>query len=224
MNILFISLAPVFIILFYVYSRDKYEREPWKMLLKALLIGGLVSVPTVFIEMFLSSFAPEPKISNAAYTAFVVAGFTEESLKYLAFILIIWNSKHFNEKFDGIVYAVFISLGFAGIENIIYVSEGNSTVGIFRALTAVPAHALFGVTMGYYFGLARFFPDHRKLYLMYAYLIPIALHGFYNFCLMSEHYLFLILFIPFVAYLWITGFRKMKYLSDRSIYRDNIEQ
>ncbi len=127
MNILFISLAPVFIILLYVYYRDKYEREPWKMLLKALVIGGLVSVPTIFVEMFLSSFAPESKISNAAYTAFVVAGFTEESLKYLAFILIIWNSKHFNEKFDGIVYAVFISLGFAGIENIIYVSEGNST-------------------------------------------------------------------------------------------------
>ena len=82
MNILFISLAPVLIILFYVYYRDKYEPEPWRMLLKALIVGGLITIPTVFIEMFLSSFAPEPKLANAAFTAFVVAGFTEESLKY----------------------------------------------------------------------------------------------------------------------------------------------
>ena len=190
------------------------------MLVKALLIGGLITIPTFFIEMFISSFAPEPKLINAAYTAFVVAGFTEESLKYLAFVLLIWNSKDFNEKFDGIVYAVYISLGFAGIENIIYVSAGNVSVGILRALTAVPAHALFGVTMGYYFGFARFFPNHRKLYLGYALVIPIALHGFYDFCLMSEHYFFLLLFIPFVVYLWVTGFRKMKYHSDRSIFRN----
>lgn len=220
MNLLFSALAPVFIILLYVYYRDKYEREPWKMLAKALVAGGLITIPTVFIEMFLATFSPEPKLIKAAYTAFIVAGFTEETLKYLAFILIIWNSKHFNEKFDGIVYAVFISLGFAGIENIIYVSEGNASVGILRALTAVPAHALFGVTMGYYFGLARFFPERRKLYLIYALAIPISLHGFYDFCLMSEHYLFLFLFLPFVVYLWVTGFRKMKYLSDRSIYRN----
>ena len=193
------------------------------MLIKALVAGGLITIPTVFIEMFLATFSPEPKLSQAAYTAFVVAGFTEETLKYLAFILIIWSSKHFNEKFDGIVYAVFISLGFAGIENIIYVSEGNASLGILRALTAVPAHALFGVTMGYYFGLARFFPERRSLYLIYALAIPIALHGFYDFCLMSEHYFFLFLFLPFVVYLWVTGFRKMKYLSDRSIYRNAVK-
>jgi len=190
------------------------------MLLLALLIGALITIPTIFIEKFLLQFSPVNKIQQAAYYAFVVAGFTEESLKYLTFLLLIWSNKHFNEKFDGIVYAVFISLGFAAIENIIYVTGGGGvSVGLIRALTAVPAHALFGVTMGYYFGIARFFPELRKKYLFFAWIIPIALHGFYDFCLMSEHYLLFVIFFPFIIYLWVTAFKKMKYLSDRSIYR-----
>jgi len=143
----------------------------------------------------------------------------EEGFKFLVFLLLVWNNKEFNEKFDGIVYAVFISLGFAGVENILYVS-GDITIGLSRALTAVPAHALFGVTMGYYYGLARFYPMERGRYLKKALFWPVLLHGFYDFCLMSGHPLLLLLFIPFIVYLWISGFRKMKDLSDRSIFRN----
>jgi len=219
MNLVFIALAPVFVIALYIYYRDKYEKEPWKMLLIALVVGALVAVPVIFVERFLSLFTPEEPFRAAFYTSFVIAGFTEESFKFLAFILLIWKSRNFNEKFDGIVYAVFISLGFAGIENFLYVVQGGATVGLSRALTAVPAHALFGITMGYYFGLARFYPGQRKIMISLAILIPFMFHGFYDFCLMSKQPLMLLLFVPFVIYLWISGFRKMKFLSNQSLYK-----
>jgi len=120
MKLLILALAPVFVIALYVYYRDKYEREPIWLLLKALGLGCLITVPVIFVERFLSAQMPELSHTGTAfYDAFLVAGFTEELFKYLAFIFLIWTNKNFNEKFDCIVYAVFISLGFAGIENIL---------------------------------------------------------------------------------------------------------
>ncbi|MEA1898822.1 MAG: PrsW family glutamic-type intramembrane protease [Bacteroidota bacterium] len=222
MNLILISLAPVFIIAIYIYYRDKYEKEPWRVLARALIIGILITLPIILLERLLSLYLPYSHMSAAAYNAFIVASFSEESIKYLGFMLFIWTSRHFNEKFDGIVYAVFISLGFALVENILYVVDGGISVGLIRSLTAVPAHALFGILMGFYFGMAKFFPAKRVYYLLLAWFLPWLFHGFYDFCLMSEHYLLLILFLPFLAFLWFLGFRKMKYLSERSIYRNDL--
>ncbi len=222
MDLLLISLAPVITIIIYVYYRDKYEKEPWRMLARALLLGIIIIVPVIAIERFLELFTPQNQISSAAYTAFVIAGFTEESFKYLAFVLFIWGKSFFNEKFDGIVYAVYISLGFAGVENIMYVLDGGFETGVIRAVTAVPAHALFGVTMGYYLGLAKFYSHKKKRYLFLAWFVPVAFHGFYNFCLMAQFYALLLVLIPFIIFLWINGFRKMKELSDSSIYRNKL--
>ena len=130
--------------------------------------------------------------------------------KFLALYILIWANKNFNEKFDGIVYAVFISLGFALVENVIYVILGGFEVGLVRALTAVPAHALFGIVMGYYFGLARFLEGQQTVYMVRALMWPIILHGFYDYSLMSQIPILMILFVPFIIYLWITGFKKMK--------------
>ena len=221
-NLLFISLAPIFIIAFYIYSRDIYEKEPISYLLKALSIGAIIVLPVVFIEKQLS--APADKlegISNAAWIAFIVAGLTEEGMKYLAFLLFFWKSSNFNERFDGIVYAVYISLGFAGIENILYVFSGGYSVGIVRALTAVPAHALFGVVMGYYFGLAKFHQKFRGVYLMLAFFLPFVFHGLYDFLLMANSPFFLSIFIPLFIYFWIIGFRKISIASDASVFRKN---
>ena len=221
-NLLFISLAPIFIIAFYIYSRDIYEKEPLSYLLKALSIGAIIVLPVVFIEKQLS--APADKlegISNAAWIAFIVAGLTEEGMKYLAFLLFFWKSSNFNERFDGIVYAVYISLGFAGIENILYVFSGGYSVGIVRALTAVPAHALFGVVMGYYFGLAKFHQKFRGVYLMLAFFLPFVFHGLYDFLLMANSPFFLSIFIPLFIYFWIIGFRKISIASDASVFRKN---
>jgi RsiW-degrading membrane proteinase PrsW (M82 family) len=222
-SLIFISVAPVFIIGIYVYLRDKYEKEPFINLLKALLTGILIVLPIVLIENILGTFsAGMTGLSRAAYNAFFVASITEEGLKYLAFILLVWNNRNFNEQFDGIVYAVFISLGFAAVENVIYVYKGGYDVGVVRALTAVPAHALFGTVMGYHLGLARFYPQQRPKQLILALLIPFVWHGTYDFLLMGHKQVLLILFIPFIVFFWINGFRNMKKLSDASIFRNDL--
>ena len=221
-SLLLVSLAPVLIAAIYIYIRDKYEREPFRLLLKALFTGILIVLPVVFIEKFLISFSVQSDgLLKVAYGSFIVASLTEEGFKFLGFILIFWPNRNFNEKFDGIVYAVFISLGFAAIENIFYVFQGGINIGILRALTAVPAHALFGTVMGYYFGLARFYPDLRHKYLILALLLPFIWHGLYDFLLLGQHQLLLLLFIPFIALFWINGFRKIKKLSDASVFRNS---
>ena len=220
MNILFVALAPVLIIAFYIYFRDKYEKEPIGLLLKSLLAGAIIVLPVIFIEHFISSFDIYFQgLPKAMYDAFLVAAITEESFKYFALMLLIWKNPNFNEKFDGIVYAVFISLGFAGIENILYVLSFGSQVGWSRAFTAVPAHAIFGIMMGYYFGLARFYPEMRRKLLIRALVLPVIFHGIYDYLLMSKQQILLLLFIPFLVFMWVTGFRRMRELSDRSLYK-----
>lgn len=220
MKLVILALAPVLIIAAFIYYRDKYEKEPVLLLLKSLGAGILIILPVIFVERGLSLIIPYlPKKIEAFYTAFIVAGFTEEGFKYLAFFLVIWRNKNFNEKFDGIVYAVFISLGFAAVENVSYVLQYGETTGYIRALASVPAHALFGVTMGYYFGLAKFYIGQRKLFLLRAILYPVILHGIFDFILMQANYRLFLGFIPYVIFLYIDGFRRMRNLSKRSIFR-----
>ena len=217
---MFISLAPILIIAFYIYGRDKYEKEPISFLLRALLTGVLIVLPVVLIEKLLSIPSERMEgLSNAAYTAFKVAALTEEGMKFIAFYFLFWKNKNFNERFDGIVYAVYIALGFAGIENLLYVFTGGYSVGLIRALTAVPAHALFGIMMGFYFGLAKFKPNRGRFYLVLAFFLPFIFHGIYDFLLMSNSPVFITIFIPLFIYFWITGFKKMSIASDASAFR-----
>lgn len=190
------------------------------LLAKALVVGMLIVIPIIFVERLLMGLmSPMGKVGEAAYRAFVVAGGTEEVFKYLALYLLIWKSPNFNEQFDGIVYAVFISLGFAAVENVMYVMDSGLQTAILRAITAVPAHAIFGITMGYFFGIARRYKEVRKAYLRRALWIPILLHGIYDFILMVEIGWLLILFIPYVMYLYIAGGKKLKILSEASVFR-----
>ena len=224
---LFIALAPIIIILFYIYFRDKYEKEPIKILLITFAVGALTVIPIIIIEKLLMNFwemkfsASVPKMSSAAYSAFIVAAFTEELFKFLAFFILIWRNKNFDERFDGIVYAVFISLGFAAVENVLYVIGNGLPTGLLRAFTAVPAHALFGVSMGYFLGLAKFSKNKKGLYILLSITIPILLHGFYNFILMSQNNFLLLLFIPFLIFMLIVGLKKMKRHSNDSVFKNN---
>lgn len=220
MVLLVIALAPVFIILIYIYVKDKYEKEPIKLLVKALLVGFIITIPIIFVEQFLSSlFASSSQAVSALYDAFVVASFTEESFKFVGLYLLIWSNKEFDERFDGIVYAVFISLGFAAAENILYVFEHGQTTGYLRAITAVPAHAIFGIMMGFYFSLAKFESEKTMLNLLKALSIPMLFHGLYDFILMVKEPLILIGFIPFLIFLWIMGFRKIKTLTSKTVLK-----
>lgn len=216
MNLLILALAPVLIILVYIYIRDKYEREPIVLLIGSLIVGAFIVIPVIFVESFFDNYSLRfSGYSQAAFTAFISAGLVEEFFKFIALYYLIWRNKEFNEKFDGIVYAVFISLGFAGTENILYVFEYGEPVAYTRAFTAVPAHALFGVIMGYYFSLSKFYPRKKQIHFIAALLVPVLLHGMYNYILMTQHKLYLLFFIPFLFYLWRSGFKKMKELAVR---------
>lgn len=222
-SLLYISLAPVIIIALYVYIRDKYEREPLLSLLKALLTGIFIVLPIVFIEGITVQFCSSlPGLLNPLFKGFFVASITEEGFKFLAFMLFFWRSRNFNERFDGIIYAVYISLGFAAVENIFYVYKGGYEIGLLRALTAVPAHALFGTVMGFHLGNARFYPEKRNIQLLLAILMPFTWHGLYDFLLMGQKEILIIFFIPVFIYFWINGFRKMRELSVTSIFRDDL--
>ena len=220
MILFFLSLAPVLVILTYLYYRDKYEKEPFRFLLISLLAGALTVIP-VFVVTFpikLSFLGNNPYVL-AFGNAFLEAAIPEEFFKYLAFLLVVWRNKNFNDFFDGIIYAAYISLGFAAIENVLYVLESGFVIGIIRAVTAVPAHALFGITMGYYFSLAKFIPSYRLVHLIAALLLPIILHGAYDYILMVGEIWLLYLFLPFVAFLWYSGFLLMKKHNDLSIFK-----
>lgn len=220
------ALAPSLALLYYIYLRDKYEREPRQLLFKVFALGSLAVIPIIFVELRLNLFDLETdSLLKAGYTAFIVAGLVEEGFKYLMFCLFIWGNNNFNERYDGIVYSVFISLGFATTENLGYVAlSGGFHTAIIRSLTAVPAHALFGMVMGYYFGMAKFADgDRRKRNLIYALLVPVFLHGIYDFIIFSMSKTMLLVFIPYMLYLWRRGLTYVDELSEESrlSYKNN---
>ncbi|MCR4829374.1 MAG: PrsW family intramembrane metalloprotease [Bacteroidales bacterium] len=228
--LLAISVLPVVVLAWVVYRRDRVEKEPIGMLVKAFFFGGLSIIPAIILEFILEIpgmlFSNMPIISGL-YDGFVVAAFSEELCKMAFLFLAVWKSRHFNEYFDGIVYAAFVSLGFACFENIEYVFFQDSFIdslstGFMRALLSVPGHFLFGVVMGYYFSLAKFQPWQRTRNLLLAFLVPIFLHGTFDALLMisngfSETFPILTaliynLFLGFDIFLWIIGVRRLKHL------------
>lgn len=226
MLLLAAAVAPSTALLYYFYTRDKYEKEPRKLLLKAFLIGGGLVVPVLFVELGLNIFdMEEANLIAAGYTAFVVAGFVEESFKFMFFFLYIWKNRNFNEMYDGIVYSVFISLGFATFENLAYVLSTGFSTAVIRSLTAVPAHALFAVTMGYYLGIARFANlRYRRKYIILGLIIPVLLHGIYDFILLSQKLYLLALFIPYMLYLWKRSLGHVDELVEFSQFKDRSEE
>ena len=185
--ILIASLLPVALLLLYIYKHDTYYKEPLPMLLKAFLFGILAAVLDIVVANLLPMLIPQPAdspLNNALYTAFVEAAMPEEFCKLLMLYWCIWKSPYFDEYYDGLEYAAFVGLGFAGIENVLYVIYGGLGLALGRGLLAVPAHFFFAIFMGYFFALARFRYDRRKVYMFLAYIIPVILHGIYDAILM----------------------------------------
>ncbi len=220
LRLFIIAITPAIAIIFGIYLSDKYDREPLKVLLLTYLLGALTVIPIIIVEEILLSFNIFGGTLSNLYTAFIVAGFTEEFFKREVILRIPYKTKYFNEKLDGIVYGVFSSMGFATVENIVYVVyryANNPHVGLYRGIFSVPAHAVFGITMGYYLSLAKFDTDRirarknmrRSLYM------PILLHGTFNFILMTNIPQLSILFIPYVIYIWWINQRKLsKFIYD----------
>lgn len=217
-RVLVIAITPAISIGLAIYLSDRYDREPITLLAKAFLGGIIIVLPTLVIEKLLVRFNIFSGILGVMYTAFIVAGFTEEYFKRYAVLKIAYNKTDFNEKLDGIVYSVFISLGFATIENIMYLlrfTNYNPFVGLYRGILSVPAHAIFGVTMGYYLSLAKFSQskEEENKNIKKALFMPLVLHGIFDFILMLGIPQTTLIFIPYVFYLWKVNQKKLnKYI------------
>jgi RsiW-degrading membrane proteinase PrsW (M82 family) len=185
MELLLLALAPGLVIAFYIYVRDKYEREPFKHVALTFFIGIIAALIAALIE---SAFPYNEKTATALATAAnatLVVGPIEEIAKFLVVWLFMYRSPEFDEPFDGVVYCVMASMGFATIENIAYVFDGGMHVGIERALFSVPGHAAYAAIMGYYMGRAKFDTSGRSRALLATGLIlAIVAHGLYDFGLM----------------------------------------
>jgi RsiW-degrading membrane proteinase PrsW (M82 family) len=158
---LLVATAPSLVLLTYFYLRDRFEREPLGHLVAAYLLGmyamlaahaaaslveGLVS--PVWLRL---GGAPARLVD-----AFVLSGLIEEVAKWIPFVAVVYRWAEFDEPLDGVIYGVALSLGFATLENVLFVRRLGLEVAWPRAVFAVPAHALFGGSMGYYLGRARF--------------------------------------------------------------------
>jgi len=223
MSLILISIFPVIIIMIYLYYRDKYEKEPLSSLFKAFSAGVLSAILTIVVLMpfgSLAEFKTGLPFVDAVKSAFLWAAIPEELFKFVCLYMFIWRDRHFNEHYDGIIYAAFVSLGFALFENFLYVFQMGMQVGISRAIITVPAHALFGVIMGFYFSLAKFNRSRVKGYLILSLLLAILAHGIFDFLLMyssavsridpTMSMVIFVLFFIFVAYLWKLGFSKIR--------------
>ena len=196
MNLILVAIAPVIIIILYIYFKDKYEKEPKRLLLYNFLLGAIVSIIITSILYYVFDIVlpllNKTSIFQQFIKAFFVVALVEEFSKYIIVRYFAQPNKEFNEPFDGIVYAVMVSMGFAATENIFYVLEGGYPTALARAFTAVPAHATFGILMGYFMGIAKFSNNKIGLNLC-GLLLAIIFHGAYDF----------FLFVNFVPGIWI---------------------
>ncbi len=215
MKLLVAAIAPVFAVIIYIYIKDKHEKEPKQLLVYNFLFGAIISilVTTILYFLFGTIFPAfkEKSIFEQFVKAFFMVGLIEEFSKYIIVRYYAQPKDAFNEPFDGIVYAVMVSMGFAVTENIFYVLEGGFSTALARAFTAVPAHATFAVLMGYFMGKAKF-SDNRIILNLTGLVLAIVFHGAYDF----------FLFLPFVPGIWSGAFLSLAvglFLSRKAIKR-----
>jgi protease PrsW len=222
--LILIAVIPAVALMIYIYKKDKVEKEPIGLLV-ALVIGGAISIiPGVILEILFEdvflAFLSSTSLIYIIIENFIGVALIEEGVKLAATKLVSWKNKAFNYTFDGVVYAVFVSLGFALFENLEYVLMEETfadslSVGFWRAILSVPLHCFCGVFMGVYYAQAKKQSllgneSKKKHYLLMALLVPSALHGFYDFCLSVDSLLIEAIFVVFVIAMYISSFRLIR--------------
>lgn len=193
-NLVAVALTPVVVLITYVYFNDRHEREPIWLLFVAFILGVVSVIPTLLFstawEMLGFTLDSQQLRSTFIYAFFVVA-FSEELAKFIMMRSVLYRRRAFDEPYDGIMYTMMVGMGFAAIENVLYVFGQDTyaeslTVGGWRALTAVPAHATFAILMGYFAGKAKFAQQRKVLYLGTGLATAVLFHGAYDFFLMQQ--------------------------------------
>ena len=217
--LLLVAVAPAAFLLYQVYKCDPVEKEPTKLLVILLVLGAVSTIPAMILEgigfdTILSGWHGG-KYSYLFVSNFIVIALVEEGCKFIFLNIKTWKNSAFDYIFDGIVYAVFVSLGFAIAENILYVFQYGLGTGILRAFTAIPGHCLFAVFMGYFYGQAKYADAHglsgaKVLNLFSALAVAVLLHGTYDFLASLDNAGYLLGFYAFLIAVAIVGYKLVK--------------
>ena len=233
--LLLLAVLPSIILGYIVYKNDKIEKEPTKLLVK-LFLGGILSIVITLIitgleYILFPNIGELEKINYITQFIYCFIGIAviEEFSKWIILRSYTWNSKEFKHLYDAIVYACFVSLGFATLENILYVLQNGLGTALIRAIISVPGHFFFAVFMGIYYGLARKCYTYKdmegyKKNIALSVLIPTLLHTAFDFCLLSENMLFLLIFLGMMIALYIISFGKLFFIADikENFVKDNL--
>ena len=212
------AVLPAAFLLYRVYKMDSIEKEPWSILRKLLLWGALSGIPAALVESLLTgvvqNLLQEGTLLYNFVFGFIVAALVEESFKFFFLYKFTFKNPAFNYRFDGVVYAVFVSMGFAILENVLYVFQGGLGVALSRALLALPLHAACGVYMGIAYGQQKvnslYKPASFGSVAAACLPVPILIHGFYDFCAFMQTWPFTVIFIGFVALVFILTLKNLQ--------------
>ena len=228
--ILLTALLPIAVLVYYIYHKDKKSPEPTGQLVKTFLFGVLsvplslcISIPLGLIGVYS---AEATSVLESINTAFFGAAIPEEIAKFFMLWLLLRKNPYFDETMDGIVYAVCVSLGFAALENVMYLfsnAEAYLSVGVARAIFAVPGPFCVGILMGYYYSLARFYSQSSTKNKAFVLIAPIIAHGLYDSILFiidvtpAVSGILLIVFLVFCHKMWKYGSKRIQ----EHLERDN---
>jgi len=222
--LLFLAVLPSILLGNYIYKMDKLEKEPKNLLTKLFLLGVGAALITIIISTLLAIVFPILNNENSTnyielfIAIFIGVAFIEEFFKWFFLRIVTWNNKEFNHIYDAIVYAVFVSLGFATFENLLYVFSGGIWVALIRAVLSVPGHVFDGIFMGYFYGIskqAQIDQDFtkKKVNMFLSLLVPILLHGLFDYLLYIGSLLALGIYFIYIIFLYIFSFKIVKNVS-----------
>jgi len=230
-----VAIIPPLYLFYYIYQMDKVEKEPLGLLIKLFFFGVLSVIPIVILELIFSNLLAI-KMAHLAtdflgYNSyqiiqnFLIIALVEEGFKFLFLKWGSWKDKNFNCHFDALVYACVVSLGFATLENLLYVYSYGFENALLRAFTAIPGHFCFGVFMGYYYSDAKYYylnqrKGNYRLYLLLSVIVPTLLHGFYDYVLTLEYSWVFILFLIYIIMMDYLALKHIKRMSQEDRYLD----
>ena len=213
------ALLPPFYLMRYIYRQDKVEREPVGLVFRTVLFGVISIFPTMIVEGvligILNRAVPDTTILGLLLENMIGVALVEEFFKMQACKLSVWRNPEFNYTFDGIVYSVAAAIGFAAFENLMYVFDGGLATALARAITAIPGHTIFGIFMGMHLGIAKYqevrgnrasASRHKRL----ALLVPMVLHGLYDFICSLNSEVGMVIFFVGLIILDIIAIRNVK--------------
>ncbi|MFO0702418.1 MAG: PrsW family intramembrane metalloprotease [Candidatus Andersenbacteria bacterium] len=206
-NVALATLPSLFWFWWYV-RQDRANPEPRRFLWRVFLLGALVTVPSLFLEFTVALFFPytAPGLTPTTITgALLIVAPIEELGKFLVVWAGVYRNRVFNERLDGVIYAVVAALGFATVENVLVVISSGASILPLRLVTATLLHALASGIAGYFVGLAKFAGDARRARRLVAQglAIAIVLHGLYDFIAISDSDVKLILLLVLMLLMFL---------------------